>query len=77
MNSELENYILILLIFLSNLWNLSNSFKQFYFSQQNLNNRILKKLYTKIENFYKSNYTNNQKNLYFFQQKSIVKILEF
>lgn len=71
MNNKIKNYILILLLLLSNLWNLSNSFKQFYFPQKDFNNNILIKLYNKIQEFYDNTYKNKNIKLNFFTSKNL------
>lgn len=70
LNSKINTYILIVLLLISNLWNLSNSFKQFYFPEKNFNNSILKKLYTQIEIFYNENYR-SKTNVNFFTDSNL------
>lgn len=77
MNDQIKNYILILLLLLSNLWNLSNSFKQFHFPQFNFNNNILKKLYNKIQIFYNEKYKNKDIKLNFFTNKNLSTFTKF
>ena len=77
-NEKYKNYILIFLLMISNLWNLSNSFKQFFFIQKDFNNSILQKLYKKIEIFYNENYK-SKSNVKFFnntQLKDVTDILK-